>query len=80
LHASSIMKKQAVDSFEILATCHGVKIQKSTIIDDACLLLAYICDGQHTHLLMYVAVNVRRNMHVFSLVFESVNQITVKHC
>jgi len=45
LHASSTMKKQAVDSFEIWVTCHGVEIQKSTVIDDACLLPACICDG-----------------------------------
>lgn len=68
----STIKKQAVDSFEILVICHGVKIQKSTIIDDACLLLVYICDGQYTHLLVYIAVNVRRNVQVFYVVFESV--------
>jgi len=28
----------------------------------------YICDGQYTHLLLYVAVNLRRNMHVFCVV------------
>lgn len=72
LHASSTMKKQAVDSFEILVICHGVKIQKSIIINDGCLLLTYICDGQYAHLLVYVAVNVRRNVHVFYVVFESV--------
>lgn len=80
LHASSTMKKQVVDSFEIWVACHSVEIHKSTIIDDACLLPAYICDGQYTHSLLCVVVNVRRNMHVFYLAFESVNQSTVKHC
>lgn len=80
MHASSTMKKKAVDSFEILETCHGVKIQKSTIIDDAYLPLACMRDDQYTHLLVYVAINVQINMHVFYVVFESVSQSTVKHC
>jgi len=73
------MKKLAVHYFEILVTRHGVKIRKSTIIDDACLLPACICDGQYTHSLVCVVVNVQRNMRVFYVAFESVNQSTVKH-
>jgi hypothetical protein len=49
LHASSTMKKQAVDSFEILVIYHGVKIQNGTIIYDACQLPANVTVSIHSH-------------------------------